>query len=104
MIENTWYAAFRQLDVFTQELEKVKSYAALDQVKPVWRILKSVQLKYVPTPNAEAAKRLEQIMARLSIREVAPSAFTLGEAVTLLTQFTESCGVDPDQFETAEAV
>lgn len=104
MIENTWYAAFRQLDVFTQELEKVKSYAALEQMKPVWRILKSVQLKYVPTPNAEASKRLEQIMTRLSIREVQPSAFNVEEVTALLTQFTESCGVDPDQFEAAEAV
>jgi len=104
MIENNWYETFRLVDTFTQELEKVKSYAALEQVKPVWRILKSIQLKYVPTPKAEIAQRLEQVMARLSIREVSPSAFTKTEAVNLLARFAESCGIDPDQIEMAQAV
>lgn len=104
MIEEIWYETFQELDSFTQELEKVKSYAALEQVKPIWRILKSVQLKYVPMLKPEVQKRLEQITQRLSIREVAPSAFTTDEAVSLLGRFALSCSIDPDHFETADAV
>ena len=104
MLEKIWYETFQELDSFTQELEKVKSYAALEQVKPIWRILKSVQLKYVPMLKPEVQKRLEQIMQRLSIREVAPSAFTTEEAASLLTRFGMSCSIDPDHFETADAV
>lgn len=99
MIEQIWTATFQQLDKFTQELEKVKSHAALQQVKPIWRILKSVQLKYVPALTPEVQHRLDQIMTRLDIRDVEPSAFAVAEVSSLLERFSTSCTIDPDSFE-----
>jgi len=99
MIANLWHETFSQLEEFTKELEKVKSHVALVEIKPIWRILKSIQLKYVPDLNNEVVDRLNKMVQRLDIREVAPSAFSEPEVRTLLTRFKESCGIDPDMFE-----
>jgi len=99
VINDTWQATFDQLEHFTVELEKVKSYVALVQIKPVWRILKSVQLKYLPDLGGDVRARLDRMVERLEIQGVSATSFTEHEVESLLLRFKESCGIDPDQFE-----
>lgn len=80
------------------ELEKVKSHSALQGFKPLWRIMKSIQLKYLPTPPEDVAVRLGRMLDILEIRDVEQSAFSEEEAVKLLTSFGITCSIDPDSF------
>ncbi|MNM23080.1 hypothetical protein D3C81_334700 [compost metagenome] len=95
MIEQVWYDTFSKLEQFTHELEKVKSYTALNELKPLWRIMKSVQLRYIPIVTEEATNRLNQVISRLEIRDVAASAWEAPSAIAFMRNINMSCSLDP---------
>lgn len=95
MIEKVWYDTFAKLEQFTHELEKTKSHSALSELKPIWRIMKSVQLRYIPVVEAGVSVRLDQAVTRLEIRDVAPSAWTAEGAIRLMRNLNMSCSIDP---------
>lgn len=95
MIEQVWYDTFTKLEQFTHELEKVKSYVALSELKPLWRIMKSIQLRYIPVVTDEVSKRLAQVIERLEIRDVGASAWEVNPALTFMRNINMSCSIDP---------
>lgn len=95
MIEQVWYDTFTKLEQFTHELEKVKSHVALSELKPLWRVMKSIQLRYIEVVSDEASKRLEQVIARLEIRDVAASAWSADSAIKFMRNINMSCSLDP---------
>lgn len=95
MIEQVWYDTFTKLEQFTHELEKAKSHVALSELKPIWRIMKSIQLRYVPIVKECVDVRLEQNLARLEIRDVSASAWTADGAIRLMRNLNMSCSIDP---------
>ncbi|MNO21505.1 hypothetical protein D3C76_112790 [compost metagenome] len=99
MITETWHDTFSKLETFTHELEKEKSFVALYELKPLWRIMLSVQLRYIPVLDPALTNRLKQIAERLEIRDVAPSAYPVEVACTLLGNLGYSCSIDPDSFD-----
>lgn len=98
MNTNTWMETFEKLDSFTNELEKAKSHSALQEFKPLWRIMKSIQLRYLKDIPEVTAKQLAKRMESLGIRDVAPSSFTEAECEKLLSRFNYTCSIDPDSF------
>lgn len=95
MIEQVWYDTFNKLEQFTHELEKVKSYVALSELKPLWRIMKSVQLRYIPIVTEEVGNRLHQVITRLEIRDVGASAWDADAAIKFMRNINMSCSLDP---------
>lgn len=95
MIEQVWYDTFNKLEQFTHELEKVKSQCALSELKPLWRIMKSVQLRYIPIVTEEVSNRLHQVITRLEIRDVAASAWDVDGAIKFMRNINMSCSLDP---------
>lgn len=95
MIEQVWYDTFSKLEQFTNELEKVKSYVALSELKPLWRIMKSVQLRYIPDVTEEVNVRLTQLLIRLEIRDVGASAWEADAAIKFMRNINMSCSLDP---------
>lgn len=95
MIEQVWHSTFKNLVEFTIELEKVKRMSALNDLKPVWRIMKSIQLAYVPQLTQETAKVLDIIIDRLEIVDVTPSAWTEKIAIPILKNLDFTCKIDP---------
>lgn len=95
MIEQVWYDTFTKLEQFTHELEKLKSHVALSELKPLWRVMKSIQLRYVEVVTEETAKRLAQVIARLEIRDVAASAWSVESATKFMRNIHTSCSLDP---------
>jgi hypothetical protein len=95
MIEQVWYDTFSKLEQFTNELEKVKSYVALSELKPLWRIMKSVQLRYIPVVTEEVNVRLTQLLIRLEIRDVGASAWGAPAAIKFMHNIHMSCSLDP---------
>lgn len=93
-VVKVWGITFRHLETFTQDLERVKSFSALQGVKPLWRILKSIQLRYVPTLQADVDLALVRTLSRLDIRDVSPSDFTELEAIDIMMRFGSTCALD----------
>lgn len=98
MIKEKWENTFFKLEEFTNQLEKAKSHSAIQEFKPLWRIMKSIQLKFVPDLNEELAVKLERIIKTMDIRDVSASAFSEVEATNLLQNFSNTCSIDPDMF------
>lgn len=99
MIDKTWHNTFLQLERVTLELEKTKSYLGLSEFKPLWRIMKSIQLRYVPHLADDVACKLDLVVQRLEIREVVPTSYSEEEAVGVMERFGFTCEIDPDLFE-----
>lgn len=95
MIEQIWHSAFKDLVEFTSELEKIKRSTALSDLKPIWRITKSIQLAYVPQLPVEVAKKLDSIIDRFEILEVTPSAWSEKTAISILKNLSFTCNIDP---------
>lgn len=95
MIEHIWKGTFNRLEQFTHELEKEKSYVALQEMKPLWRIMKSIQLKYLPTLPEDIALRLDKMIDRLELRDIAASAWDEKTATALMNNLSLSCSIDP---------
>ncbi len=93
-IQSVWTITLRHLETFTQDLERVRSFAALQGVKPLWRILKSIQLRYIPTLDEETEVTLSRALTRLDVRDVAPSDFTELEAIDVMMRFGSTCALD----------
>lgn len=93
-IVKIWALTFQHLISFTATLEKSHHFAALDSIKPLWRILKSIQLRFVPDITDEDALLLERTLERLRVLDVTPSAFTEKEAAALMVSFGTTCAVD----------
>lgn len=98
MLNEKWIETFDKLERFTNELEKAKSYPALQEFKSLWRIMKSVQMKYIVDLPEEYVRKLDAMVSRLDIKEVNPSSFSVQEAVKVLESFGVTCSVDPDLF------
>lgn len=98
MIKEIWVETFYKLEDFTDRLEKAKSHSAIQEFKPLWRIMKSIQLKHVPDVPDELAVKLERIVNGMDIRDVAASAFSEVEATEILQNFSNTCSIDPDSF------
>lgn len=99
MIKAIWAETFEKLEGFTIELEKAKSTVALVEFKPLWRIMKSIQLRHVPDLAEAQMRKLDKLVQRMEIREVEPSSFTEAEAVGLLQRFCTTCSINPDLME-----
>ncbi|MNC46222.1 hypothetical protein D3C75_952310 [compost metagenome] len=99
MVAQVWNDTFDKLESFTHELEKVKSYVALNELKPLWRIVKSIQLRYLSDIDETRGSRLEKMIERLEIRDVTPTAYPEQAAEQLLTNLAYSCAIDPDSFD-----
>lgn len=99
MVAQVWNDTFDKLESFTHELEKVKSYVALAEIKPLWRIMRSVQLRYLPQLDDDRQRRLEKMIERLEIMEVTPTAYSEEAARTMLGNLGYSCSIDPDSFD-----
>jgi len=95
MIDQIWKGTFTKLERFTLELEKEKSYVALQDMKPLWRIMKSIQLKYLPTLPEDLTPRLDKMIDRLEIRDVSASAWDEKTAISLMHNLSLSCSIDP---------
>lgn len=103
-IVKIWGLTFRHLLSFTETLERSHHFAALASVKPLWRILKSIQLRYVPTLADDDQQLLERTLDRLNVVDVAPSTFTEKEASALMVSFGSTCALEElDQEEEATA-
>lgn len=92
MIQEVFNRAFDEVEGFTYDLEKEKSSCALVAMKPVWRIIKSIQLRYCPNLDSDRMIRLGRMIDRLEIRDVTPTDFTEKEAAQIMQNFADSCG------------
>lgn len=99
MLEKIWYDTFDKLEKFTHELEKEKSYVAVYELKPLWRVMKSIQLRFIPNLEEKVAQRQNAAIERLDIRDVAPSAFTEAAALSFIKNLGLSCSIDPTKFD-----
>ncbi|QTH80426.1 hypothetical protein PA10_00228 [Pseudomonas phage pPa_SNUABM_DT01] len=99
MVAQVWNDTFGKLESFTQELERVKSYVALSELKPLWRIMKSIQLRYLPVLDEDLSRRLEKMIEKLEIQDVTPTAYSEDAARTMLGNLGYSCSIDPDSFD-----
>jgi hypothetical protein len=97
MIKQLFNDTFDEMEGFTQDLEKEKSVTALIEMKSLWRIMKSVQIKYVKDLDEERLIRLDRIVARLEIKDVVATAFSEHEVVGILTGFKDTCGFRHEQ-------
>ncbi len=102
-ITEVWVITLGHLETYTQVLERDKSFAALEGIKPLWRIMKSIQLKYLPILDQAYDEPLQRHLTRLGIRDITPSALTEREAMDLMVRFGTMCAVDElDELEEPE--
>ena len=97
MIKQLFQDTFDEMEGFTQDLEKEKSVFALREIKPLWRIVKSIQMKYVKDLDDDRTARLDRVIARLEIKDVVATDFNEREAVGILTGFKDTCGFRHEQ-------
>ncbi|MCY1290576.1 hypothetical protein D9M70_397300 [compost metagenome] len=98
MLNEKWMQTFDQLESFTAELERAKSHQAIQEFKSLWRIMKSIQMKFIPDLSEEYVRKLEHMVVRLDIKDVTPTAYTLEETIEVLYGFYTTCSIDPDLF------
>jgi hypothetical protein len=87
---------FDQLEKFTAELELVKSQHALQEFKSLWRIMKAIQLKYIPDLPSDYAVKQDAMLARLDIKDVEPTEYTTEQTIQIMEGFYSTCTIDPD--------
>lgn len=101
-IRDIFHQTFEDFLTFTRELEKAKSYPALREIAPMWRVIKSIQLKHVPSLDEEVETKLEHLLERLEIRDVVATSFSEDDATRILVRVGISTTIDPDLFDQAE--
>lgn len=92
MIRKVFEDAFDEIEGFTQDLEKEKSFGALQEMKSVWRIVKSIQLRYCLDVDPDRLSRLDRTIDRLEIQAVAETDYSEKEAELTLRRFKDACG------------
>lgn len=97
MIKQLFQETFDEMEGFTQDLEKEKSVIALNEIKSLWRIVKSIQMKHVKDLDDERLTRLDRVVVRLGIMDVVATDFSEKEAADILTGFKDTCGFRHEQ-------
>lgn len=93
-IDKLWCDTFKELVEFTTDLEREESTEALSAVTPLWRIMKAVQLRYVPTLDEEVERLLEDTLGRLGVYMVAPTPYGVNEVAVILTNVGVNVAID----------
>lgn len=96
MVSELWVSTFLKLEEFSSELERLHPYSSTMELKPLWRIIKSIQLRYVPTPDPTIEERLDRMVNRLEIVGVGSSGLDEHEAVDFLRNIMTTCTVNPE--------
>ncbi|MNP89112.1 hypothetical protein D3C85_15120 [compost metagenome] len=92
MIQTLFDEAFDEIEGFTHDLEKEKSSNAINEMQSIWRIVKSIQLRYRPDLDPDRLSRLDRLIGQMGIGHVAETSFTEKEARTTLNRFKDTCG------------
>lgn len=96
MVRELWVSTFLKLEEFSSELEKAQPYSRAMELKPVWRIIKSIQLRHVPDPDPSIKERLDRTVKRMEIVSIASSGLNEAEAIAFLRNIMTTCTVDPE--------